>query len=81
MNKLPCIDCITYSICRSEYINIISDHEELFLNLRTIAREHLQDKCKLLNEYTNPSYSKLSIVHIRAIELENYMTQPLKLEG
>lgn len=79
MNKLPCINCITYSICRSEYIHIISDQEELFLNLRTIAREHLEDKCQLLSEYINPS-KLLALVDIRAIELENYMTQPLKPE-
>lgn len=78
--KLPCINCITLPICRSEYMAIREQEEQIYLEPKTLARGHLQSKCQLLKSYTIPRYSKMSILDLRNIELDRYMTSPLNPE-
>lgn len=50
MSQLPCIDCITYSICKSKADSLREQY--LFDKIvRHIVLSYLYDKCSLINLY------------------------------
>lgn len=65
--RLPCIDCITFSICKAIYIEIIKSDEEYFdissgiekpttikhIKKLVIARKRLCKRCLLLKNYSD----------------------------
>jgi len=67
MNKLPCIDCITLSVCKG----IFEDNSLVFDN--GVAREALQKKCSIIKEYIDPPYSKILIMNLRKHALDVFM--------
>jgi hypothetical protein len=48
-SKLPCIDCITYTMCRNEYLGKIKKYKDS--NDLTLPRKHLMIKCSLLHDW------------------------------
>ena len=67
MNKLPCIDCITLSICRG----IFEDNQLVYDN--GLARNALMERCSIINSYLNPPFSKISIINLRKHALNVFM--------
>jgi len=49
MNKLPCIDCITFPICREEFKARMVGNG--LLKLLSPPRDYLREKCSMLDRY------------------------------
>lgn len=49
--KLPCIDCITYPICRVDYLDKMKSYEG-DTDLKG-SRNHLMVKCSLLKDWVD----------------------------
>jgi len=46
VNNIPCVDCITLSICKAKY-----DKDSECANWWFITRANLQEKCDLLDQH------------------------------
>lgn len=46
VENIPCVDCITLSICKAEY-----DMDSTCANWWFITRSNLQEKCELLHQH------------------------------
>lgn len=81
MNMLPCVDCITLSLCKSQYRDTIFGHYSYargsFIIFR--ARNKLTSKCILLDNYVykdwNADYNTKTE---RREELHNFMMGIIK---
>ena len=58
--KIPCIDCITFSVCNA-YLSPLLDFTETGIILK------LYDKCSLMRDYVNTNQIEKSI---EALEIE-----------
>ena len=72
MNPLPCIDCITLAICRSQYYKFIIETPPQ--KYPTSVREAIEDKCSKLKSYTQNDRGCLKLKEIAAFH--EYMQLP-----
>ena len=80
MYTLPCVNCITLPICKSQYMRISQEHMDQYSPSQrsAMARSKLTNKCHMLNSYIyyihldEGDVPYLNCRH-RKLELHNFM--------
>lgn len=72
MNKLPCINCITLTICKLQYQEIAS-REEYRIIAHYDARIMLESKCKLIRFFVREPKRTQTTLNNRILKLTKFM--------
>lgn len=70
--KLPCINCLTLAICRTEYYKFIIDVPTQRYPMN--VRQAIQDKCSIIKGYMHNDKGWLKLKEI--MEFHEYMQLP-----